>query len=130
MVLCFADGTVTLPTSSFIHQQGRDYTVQCEVTDGERFIAWRTPAKLARPGRPAIPSENLTPPPIGRRRVDQNGQTYVLHVDDVTVDDGGVYECVGETNSAKFTFNVDSKCFNKKKRGITIILCWDKDVLV
>lgn len=105
---------MTLPASSSLHQQGRDYTVECEVTDGEQFRGWITPDKPARPGRPAIPSETLTVSPTGRRRVTQTGQTYILNVNDVSVDDGGVYECVGETNSAKFTFNVDSKCFNKK----------------
>ena len=107
------DGTVTLPQQSNTYQQGRTYTINCQIT-GETFVGWQTPAKPPRSGRPAIPSETITLSTTGRREVAQVGDNYGLKIKDFTVDDGGVYTCVGSSQSASFTANVDSKCLGKK----------------
>ncbi|XP_078381335.1 uncharacterized protein LOC144664077 [Oculina patagonica] len=50
------EGTVTLPSNTLKVQPGRNVQFSCQVTDGENFVAWITPAKAARPGKPGIPS--------------------------------------------------------------------------
>ena len=111
LVLFFVDATVQLPSTSVIFQQGRDYQIACFVT-GEEFVAWVTPAKPARPGVPAIPSKRITEAqPSERKRINKFGDYYRLYIKRVTPDDGGIYRCVGASNSSTFTVSVDSKCF-------------------
>lgn len=109
----FADGAVTLPLPSQLFQQGRDYTINCQITGGETFVGWETPPKPPRSGKPAIPSQTITLATKGRREVVQDGDNYGLSIKGVTADDGGMYRCVGSTESKEFTANVDSKCFVK-----------------
>ena len=111
LVLFFVDATVQLPSATAIFQQGRDYQLSCFVT-GEEFVAWVTPAKPARPGVPAIPSKRITEAqPIARKRINNVGDNYQLYIKKVTADDGGLYQCVGASNSSTVTVSVDSKCF-------------------
>ena len=110
----FTDGAVTLPSPSQLFQQGRTYTINCQITGGETLVHWETPAKPPRSGKPAIPSETITLDIKGRREIVQTGDNYGLKIEGVTVDDGGVYICVGSLESKQFTANVDSKCFVKK----------------
>ena len=111
LVLFFVDATVQLPSTSAIFQQGRDYQIACFVT-GEEFVAWVTPAKPARPGVQAIPSKRITlTQQSERKRINKVGDNYQLYIVKATADDGGEYQCVGASNSSKFTASVDSKCF-------------------
>ena len=83
----------------------------CTVTE-ETFVAWVTPAKTARPGRPVIPSVNIPASQtttVNRRKILVFGDTYGLMIEDVIVDDGGEYICEGSLNSAVFTLQVDCK---------------------
>ena len=96
---------MTLPSPSQLFQQGRTYTINCQITGGETFVAWETPG---------IPSETITLDTKGRREVVQTGDNYGLKITDVIANDGGVYRCVGSLESKEFTANVDSKCFVKK----------------
>ncbi|XP_078356092.1 fasciclin-2-like, partial [Oculina patagonica] len=109
----FAEGTVTLTQNTLKVQPGRNVPFSCQVTDGESFVAWITPAKAARPGKPGIPSVSITTSQTtGRRRISVSGVTYTLFIDSVTVDDGGDYICQGESNSAVFTLEVDFRTDN------------------
>ena len=75
-------------------------------------MAWVTPAKQARPGRPAIPSVRIPASQtttVNRRKISVFGDTYELTIQDVIVDDGGEYICEGSVNSAVFTLEVDCK---------------------
>ncbi|KAL9987886.1 hypothetical protein ACROYT_G002264 [Oculina patagonica] len=99
---------VILPIATLKVQPGRNVQFPCQVTAGESFVAWITPAKAARPGKPGIPSVRITTSQtVGRRRIAVFGNTYQLLMDSVTVDDGGNYVCQGESNSAVFTLEVD-----------------------
>ena len=111
MPIYFVDGTVTLPIKTFKAQQGRMVSFLCTVT-GESFVAWVTPAKQARPGSLAkpkvrIPASQTTA--VNRRLISVFGDTYVLMIEDVRVDDGGPYICEGSVNSAVFTLQIDCK---------------------
>ena len=79
-------------------------------------MAWVTPAKAARPGRPAIPSVRIPATQttfVNRKKItvstSVSGDTYELTIQDVIVDDGGEYICEGSQNSAVFTLQVDCK---------------------
>ena len=110
LVLFFVDATVKLPSTSVVFQQGRDYQIACFVT-GEDFVAWVTPAKPARPGVPAILSKRITEAqPSARKRINKVGDNYQLYIEKATADDGGLYQCVGASNSSTFNVSVDSKC--------------------
>ena len=107
----FLDGTVTLPIKTFKVQQGRMVSLLCTVTE-ETFVAWVTPAKTARPGRPVIPSVNIPASQtttVNRKKILVFGDTYRLMIEDVIADDGGTYICEGSLNSAVFTLQVDCK---------------------
>ncbi|XP_015748397.1 PREDICTED: netrin receptor DCC-like isoform X2 [Acropora digitifera] len=108
-----SDATVQLPSTRAVLQQGRDYQIACFVT-GEEFVAWVTPAKPARPGVPAIPSKRITEAqPSERKRINKFGDYYQLYIKRVTPDDGGIYRCVGASNSSTFTVSVDINVGNE-----------------
>ncbi|XP_078381279.1 hemicentin-2-like isoform X4 [Oculina patagonica] len=98
----------TLPNTTLKVQPGRNVQFSCQITAGESFVAWITPAKAARPGKPGIPSVSITTSQTtGRRRIAVSGNTYQLLIDSVTVDDGGEYICQRSTNLVVFTLQVD-----------------------
>lgn len=119
MALFSADASVELPSSNRIFAQARNIRISCFVR-GEQFVAWVTPAKPARPGVPAIPSKQITlTQPDDRKSIEKSGENYKLLIKNLNVDDGGLYQCVGASNSSTFTLNVDSKCFFQIKRNFT-----------
>lgn len=111
----FVDGTVTMPQSSDKFQQGRTYTFNCLVTDVNEFKYWRTPPKPARGGKPAIPSEQITTSTTGRRTIQLDGNNIKLKIEQMSVDDGGLYHCVVGQEEGNFTAYVDCKCLIKRK---------------
>ena len=111
LFLFFVDATVQLPTTGAIFQQKRDYRISCFVTE-EEFVGWETPAKPARPGVPEIPSKRITETqPSERKKIDKAGNNYQLYIQKLTVDDGGLYRCVGASTSSIYNLSVESKCF-------------------
>ncbi|XP_074633378.1 neural cell adhesion molecule 1-like isoform X3 [Acropora palmata] len=115
-----SDATVQLPSATAIFQQGRDYQLSCFVT-GEEFVAWVTPAKPARPGVPAIPSKRITEAqPIARKRINNVGDNYQLYIKKVTADDGGLYQCVGASNSSTVTVSVDINLGNESPLNVRL----------
>ncbi|KAK2566682.1 Neural cell adhesion molecule 1 [Acropora cervicornis] len=115
-----SDATVQLPSATAIFQQGRVYQIPCFVT-GEEFVAWVTPAKPARPGVPAIPSKRITEAqPIARKRINNVGDNYQLYIKKVTADDGGLYQCVGASNSSTVTVSVDINVGNESPLNVRL----------
>ncbi|XP_068684695.1 neural cell adhesion molecule 2-like isoform X10 [Montipora foliosa] len=107
MTVTLSDGTVELTGQGDIFQQGRDHQINCFVTN-ENFVAWKTPAKPARPGKEAIPSENITlQTTTGRRTIDRTGNNYRLKITAMTADDGGLYECRGSDEYKIYNVSVD-----------------------
>ncbi|XP_068733502.1 neural cell adhesion molecule 1-like isoform X2 [Montipora capricornis] len=107
MTVTLSDGRVELTGQGDVFQQGRDHQINCFVTS-ENFVAWKTPAKPARPGKEAIPSENITlQTTTGRRTIGRTGNNYRLKITAMTADDGGLYECRGSAEYKIYNVSVD-----------------------
>ena len=108
LTLLFTDGTVELSSQGQVFQQGREHRINCFVRN-ENFVAWKTPAKPARPGKEAIPSETITLQSTGRRTIERTGDNYRLKITAMTADDGGLYECRGSVEYKIYNVSVDCK---------------------
>ncbi|XP_032241010.1 neural cell adhesion molecule 2 [Nematostella vectensis] len=91
LLVTIGESAIALNTEKERVDLGASLRVDCTVSGGETFEGWFSPG-----------GARVSDQEIERIHSDRNGDRYTLHVNNITVQDGGQYTCRGNTGNKIF----------------------------